>query len=537
MNRRNFIKSALYTGAFYGAGGLPRFINDANAFETISQRILINVFLRGGPDMRHLVVPQPESQSDTYGYQYWRNRHRSHDIANTLGAWQQRFEEDYFPIIVGGSNWGETGVGLVGNDSKNGGKTFGIWKGAGWLIDRFINGKAAFVFNSRTGTNGAHDLAQLQLNQGNLTSSLSDTNRSGWGGRLARVSEGNVISATNSPNSFTFGPVGSGTNINSNAIDNRDLISIANSRNSGLNGFDLDRTRPSQRDQSNEKMARALGNYYQALNRQRLAQAHQRFYDHERSIRAIENILSEKLSAEVPEIIRSLGNEVEIDGMAINPDASGNARRAIRGAADLDQQIQNLYDTLSVSQSLNARVVSLATGNWDTHGGQRQNADQTDLDDPNIKRGIETLLQDLFKGPYRDSPSAVRGGFSALQKALSDDGADQSKLVYTFAGEFGRQIADNGNGTDHGQGNMLIVVGDRVQGGLYGDMFPDDEIPRYGSERARERSITPLTDMDVIFGNVADWVSTGSGDIVFPRRSTGDALLESGVNLSNLMLG
>ena len=39
-------------------------------------------------------------------------------------------------------------------------------------------------------------------------------------------------------------------------------------------------------------------------------------------------------------------------------------------------------------------------------------------------------------------------------------------LVFT---EFGRRVHDNGSGTDHGSGGVAFVVGENVQGGLYGE--------------------------------------------------------------------
>ncbi len=45
-------------------------------------------------------------------------------------------------------------------------------------------------------------------------------------------------------------------------------------------------------------------------------------------------------------------------------------------------------------------------------------------------------------------------------------GDDTAMLVFT---EFGRRIKDNGSGTDHGSGGMAFVIGNKVNGGLYGE--------------------------------------------------------------------
>ena len=90
--------------------------------------------------------------------------------------------------------------------------------------------------------------------------------------------------------------------------------------------------------------------------------------------------------------------------------------------------------------------------------------------------------------------------------------------MLTIAGEFGRQIRDNdGNGTDHGRGNLMFVISEQVTGGIYGEMFPNDELVKYDEPPSNTPDITPRTEFDHFFAKVCDWVSPGSGNIVFPR--------------------
>ena len=35
--------------------------------------------------------------------------------------------------------------------------------------------------------------------------------------------------------------------------------------------------------------------------------------------------------------------------------------------------------------------------------------------------------------------------------------------------EFGRRVKDNGAGTDHGAGSVAFILGDHVEGGMYGE--------------------------------------------------------------------
>lgn len=519
MNRRQFLESALYTSLIYGVGSTPGLIKPALAgFEPVQNKLLVNLFLNGGPDFRHFIVPAFDSNQNSFGYKYWSHRWRAHDLTEDSSTWQQRWNNDYYPITVGGGNWSGA---LVDVGGINSGTTFGIWKHAGWLIDMFRAGNVAIVSNAVGGRNRAHDLSSLQMHQGNLLSGLNDSDRSGWGGRLARSAGGNSIAITNSPLPFTFGPLGAAPNYNNNAIDNRDLIAVQNSREMGLNETDLTND---QLYRPNERMARALKHYYNGLRNEQISTAYEKFRGHEQKVREFGQLIRDRLAdLPLPELIDALRNRIDIGGVAVNPGDDGSARRVLRSGYGFGSQIRNLYDVLAANDLLNVRTVSMSYGGWDSHGDQRRNAGDLDINDPDVNRGIESGFKDIFGGQYGASPSdpaALHHGFSALWASLNT--VDRQKMVLTVAGEFGRQIRDNGDGgTDHGKGNIMFVIGEGVAGGVYGEMFQDNEVDKYSDDSLNTPDIDPRTDIDNMYASVCDWVQPNSGTTVFPRTAPG----------------
>lgn len=65
--------------------------------------------------------------------------------------------------------------------------------------------------------------------------------------------------------------------------------------------------------------------------------------------------------------------------------------------------------------------------------------------------------------------------WSRVSRAVNDFFADlrehdaSEEVVILMFSEFGRRVRDNGNGTDHGSGGGAFLIGDRVNGGMYGD--------------------------------------------------------------------
>ena len=74
-------------------------------------------------------------------------------------------------------------------------------------------------------------------------------------------------------------------------------------------------------------------------------------------------------------------------------------------------------------------------------------------------------------GAYYNLMAGLDNGLTAFYTDLTQQGLLSDTLVLTFS-EFGRRISENGTGnsagTDHGAATVMMALGGRVNGGLYG---------------------------------------------------------------------
>ena len=63
-----------------------------------------------------------------------------------------------------------------------------------------------------------------------------------------------------------------------------------------------------------------------------------------------------------------------------------------------------------------------------------------------------------------DVPQSVKAFMDDLRAHQASDNV----LLFMFS-EFGRRIADNGSGTDHGAAGIAFAIGEKVKGGIYGE--------------------------------------------------------------------
>lgn len=476
MNRRDFLKMTMYSTAL---AGMSSPFNSALATHGgVHNRTLINVMCLGGADFRYLFTPNPSSTP--YATHFWEARKALYNTdpnpVNHYASYQDAFADRYLATIGGPTNG------------------FGIHKNAGWLKTQFDNNNVAIVCNVVGSTNRRHDQSQLIVNTGDLNTSKFVYDRDGWGGRLvesiiaanAPDVDANVVSMTNDISVFAQGR--DPNNRNASVIHARDTRNFALSRGDVRMPLDINRV----------KIARGLQSYYLSkrdeIKNKPANWPFRKFVQHEQDMR--------NFGDEFKKITDSTPLPTALNDLVVTQ-------------ANFKKQCQNIYDSYLGADVFDLRVASVEYTGWDTHQNQ--------------KPRFENNISDLF---------GTGKGLDTLTSSL--DVEANNNTVFVFTSDFGRQLRANGTaGTDHGEGSYMILIGPSVNGGVYGDMFPDSETkgtpPPFEQQGA---DITGLTSFERVLAKACDWVQPDSGQDVFPNTKLNDLpggpILESGVDLTKL---
>ncbi|MGE0041488.1 MAG: DUF1501 domain-containing protein [Vicinamibacterales bacterium] len=142
----------------------------------------------------------------------------------------------------------------------------------------------------------------------------------------------------------------------------------------------------------------------------------------------------------------------------------------------------------AMRKGLGTRIFWVQTGGFDTHAGQGVN-----------------------QGAYANLMGGLNDGLGAFYADLGNQGLLDSTLVLIYS-EFGRRVSENGSaGTDHGAAGLVLAMGGRVRGGLYGtaaDLAQDASNPllENGGLDVRHE-----TDFRAVYARVIDdWLGADS---------------------------
>ena len=104
--------------------------------------------------------------------------------------------------------------------------------------------------------------------------------------------------------------------------------------------------------------------------------------------------------------------------------------------------------------------------------------------------------------------SELANGISDFHADLTEHDASGHVLIYVFT-EFGRRVRDNGSGTDHGSGGGSFVIGDGVNGGMYG------QYPSLKEEDQLEGDLHFNVDFRSVYGTMLErWLGLDPDPIV-----------------------
>lgn len=178
-----------------------------------------------------------------------------------------------------------------------------------------------------------------------------------------------------------------------------------------------------------------------------------------------------------------------------NPSQYKAENGAVYPNSPFGQSLRQIAQLIKAGVGLEVAFTDTPGLNWDTHANQGNGRGQ-----------LANLLRDFG---------------SSIAALATDLGKQMDDVVILTMSEFGRTARQNGsNGTDHGHGNAMFVLGNSVKGGkVYGDWKG-----LKSAQLFQERDLDVTTDFRDVFAEVAN-KHLGSRDLkkLFPNYSTSEA--------------
>lgn len=151
------------------------------------------------------------------------------------------------------------------------------------------------------------------------------------------------------------------------------------------------------------------------------------------------------------------------------------------------RQLQAVAQTIATRNTLlmNRQIFFVGRGGFDTHSNQAGNL-------PRIMAEFDAAV-------------------TAFQAALEEIGAADDVTLFT-ASDFGRTLAVNDDGTDHGWGSHHFVIGNAVRGNrIYGDVPPPAFEHDYDSGHGR---LIPTLSVDQFAGALGRWFGLNDSELL-----------------------
>jgi uncharacterized protein (DUF1501 family) len=137
----------------------------------------------------------------------------------------------------------------------------------------------------------------------------------------------------------------------------------------------------------------------------------------------------------------------------------------------------------AISKDVGTKVFWVQTGGYDTHANQNTN----------VANGSYSVLMNM-----------LNEGLTSFYRDLDNQGLLRDTLILQFS-EFGRRISENGSqGTDHGAGGLMMVIGGSVRGGIYGTAATLNATPDNPTLENNGGDVRHETDFRSVYARVID---------------------------------
>lgn len=158
------------------------------------------------------------------------------------------------------------------------------------------------------------------------------------------------------------------------------------------------------------------------------------------------------------------------------------------------------------------QIFFVQVGGYDLHTGQTANSGKTTVNNPAVISGAQA---NLF-AELSQSLNALQSAMVAIGAQYSDPQFDQRVTSFTSS-DFGRTLACNFQGSDHGWGSHHIVVGGAVKGQRTYGNFPALVIG--GPDDTSTGRWIPTSAVDQFAATLATWFGVDGSNIntVFPN--------------------
>ena len=471
-NRRQFVQQLSTLAAL---PALPLHVSSVQAADTSGYKAIVCVFMFGGNDSHNTLVPYDQTAYNTYAA-------TRGGLAESNGLALPRSSLlPVTPVGLSTDSWGFHPAMPQSRSLFTAGNLAVVANVGALLYDttlqQYQNGSAILppqLFSH----------SDMQTHWHTMRPDVLAT--TGWGGRLADVF--GSASSGRLPISVSVGPAG--TFLKGNIVSPYQINPVTYNASGGIEATSRI-ARPPLAESAGDTIARPQDVFLANTTASRGNLLEQQYAKLVRD------------SADVGQFVTSAMYDVSGGGYSLKNAVPGTWSTTNK----LSAQLHSVAAMIAARQALGGtrQVFYVSMGGFDNHGDQFGRDSAT---------GNKTLLSGKHFELLRQFDEAIASFYSSIAAM----GVANNVTLMTMS-DFGRTLKSNGQGSDHGWGGHMMVLGGAVNGGrFFGSMPP---VALNTSVDVGEGRMLPTLSSDAYCATLSRWFGATSGELaqIFPNLS------------------